>query len=83
MEYTEEQRLADFEYFKEINRSYFEEHGHRFLAIRNRVVLADSDGVRPLIEKMRRRHYPAGTYIIQNCTGDERGYTVTIAGAKF
>ena len=27
---------------------------------------------------MKRKKYPVGTYIIQNCTGDENGYTVWI-----
>ena len=78
-EYTEEQRHADFDYFREINPSYFAEHGHKYVAIRNKVVLGDDVAIRPLIEKMRADGYPVGTYILQNCTGDESGYTVIIS----
>lgn len=78
LEYTDEQRQADFEYYKEINPAYFKKHGRRFIAIRNKVVLGDDVAIRPLIERMKRKKYPVGTYIIQNCTGDENGYTVWI-----
>ena len=54
LEYTDEQRQADFEYYKEINPAYFKKHGRRFIAIRNKVVLGDDVSIRSHIRFINR-----------------------------
>ena len=75
MDYTEIQKEKDFNYFKSINNSFYSEHGHSFLAIKNSKVIDFASSVPELIEKMNNQSFVIGTYLIQECTGDESACT--------
>ncbi len=74
-EYTDEQKEKDFNYFKKINDSFYSKNGHSFLAIKNEEIIDSGKTVNELMEKMNKKSYPVGSYIIQECTGDESSYT--------
>ena len=76
--YTEKQKTQDFEYFKDINKDFFSKNGHKFLAIKNRSVVDNADSVQDLIKQMNDRSIAVGTYLIQECTGDDSAYTTTV-----
>jgi len=74
-EYSENSKKKDFEYFKTINVSFFEKHGHNFLAIKNQKVIDFNASIETLINNMTAQGFPAGTYLIQDCKGTEADYT--------
>ena len=76
--YTETQKAQDFQFFKDINEDFFAKNGHAFLAIRDARIIDTAANVPALIEKMQAQSFDAGTYLIQECTGDESAYTTTI-----
>lgn len=75
MEYTEEQKEKDFNYFKSINNSFYSKHGHSFLAVKDSNIIDFAPSVPELITKMTEKDFEIGTYLIQECTGDESSYT--------
>lgn len=76
--YTEQEKEKDFEFFKSINKSFFSENGHKYLAIKNESVIDTADSVQDLINKMNEKSISVGTYLIQECTGDDSAFTTTI-----
>ncbi|MDE6773042.1 MAG: hypothetical protein K2J14_00200 [Treponemataceae bacterium] len=76
--YTETQKEKDFQFFKDINEDFFAKNGHAFLAIRDERVISTAESVPALIKNMQAQSFDAGTYLIQECTGDESAYTTTI-----
>ena len=76
--YTEEEKSKDFAFFKSINQDYFSKNGHKFLAIKNQSVIDAADSVRELIEKLNNKSVSVGTYLIQECTGDNSAYTTVV-----
>lgn len=76
--YTDTEKYEDFEFFKSINADFFRNNGHKFLAIKNATILDFSDSIKSLIEKMANKSYEVGTYLIQECTGDNSAYTTTV-----
>lgn len=70
-EYTEDKRHEDYSYFKEINAFLYERIGHKFIAIRNRVILETSDDIVELIKSMNKKGYEMGTYLAQEINGIE------------
>lgn len=75
--YTDVERKQDFDYFTENYDSLFKEYGHTFLAIRNKEVLGAYNSVHEAISDLSST-YEVGTYIIQECTGDDSAYRTTI-----
>lgn len=78
MNYTEEEKEKDFEYFKSINISFYEKNGHNFLAIKNQEVISFNSSIEKLIEDMTAKGYEIGDYLIQECKGSEYDYTNVI-----
>ena len=78
MNYTEEEKEKDFDYFKSINISFFEKHGHSFLAIKNQEVISYCNAIDELIKDMSTKGYEVGDYLIQECKGSEYDYTNVI-----
>lgn len=76
--YEETERAKDFEYFKSINRDFFAEHGHKFLAIKSQSVKNFADSIPELISKMNEQSFEIGTYLIQECTGDDSAFISTV-----
>lgn len=76
--YTDAEKNKDFNFFKNINKDYFSKHGHKFLAVKNQSVIETADDVPSLISKMDKKSFQLGTYLIQECTGDNSAYTTTV-----
>lgn len=76
--YTEKQKTKDFEFFKNVNKDFFSKNGHKFLAIKNCSIVDNADTIPELIKKMNEKSILVGTYLIQECTGDEAAYTTTV-----
>lgn len=77
VEYTEADRTRDFEFFTKNYHELFEQYGHKFLAIKNKKVIGSYESVIEAIKKLSGTH-EIGTYIIQECTGDESAYRTSI-----
>ena len=77
MGYTDEDRKKDFDFFIENYQNLYKEYGHKFLAIKDKKVLGAYDSVTETISDLTPT-YEVGSYIIQECTGDESAYRTTI-----
>ena len=58
-------------------QNFYKEYGHKFLAIKDKKVLGAYDSVTETISDLTPT-YEVGSYIIQECTGDESAYRTTI-----
>lgn len=72
--YTEKERKDDFNYFIEHYQEFYNKYGHRFLAIKNSEILGVYDTEKEAITDVSKKH-PLGTFIVQECNGEESGYT--------
>ncbi len=72
--YGETERKKDFEYFIEHYQELYEKYGHKFIAIKNKTVLGVYNSEIAAMDDISKQ-YPLGTFIIQECNGDESGYT--------
>ena len=72
----------DFEWFLENYNELYERYGHTFLAIRNEEVLGSYGSFREAVE-ITQLTEELGTFIVQECNGDESAYTVQIASMNF
>ena len=72
----------DFQWFIENYSALFSKYGTSYLAIKERAVIgvfhSYAEGV---VETSKRE--PLGTFIIQECNGDESGYTNYISSVNF
>lgn len=75
--YTETDRKNDFVFFTENYEKLFEQYGHKFLAIKKETILGAYNTIPEAIECLSKEH-EIGTYIIQECTGDDSAYRTTI-----
>lgn len=73
-EYTDQDRNDDFEYFISIYQDLYKKYGHKYIALRNKEILGVFDNRKEGIEQLS-NEYKLGTYIIQECNGDELAYT--------
>ena len=64
----------DFNWFIKHYNELYAEYGHKFLAIKNEVVLGVYDSVIDGV-KTTSKTEPLGTFIVQECNGDESAYT--------
>lgn len=72
--YGENERMSDFKYFIEHYNELYEKYGHKFIVIKNHEILGVHDDLESAIN-ITSEKYPLGTYIVQECNGDESGYT--------
>ena len=72
--YGETERKKDFEYFIEHYQELYEKYGHKLIAIKNKTVLGVYNSEIAAMDDISKQ-YPLGTFIIQECNGDESGYT--------
>ena len=72
--YGELERKKDFDYFLKNYHDFYSEYGHRFLVIKNESVLGAYDSEIDAITETTKEHL-LGTFIVQECNGDESGYT--------
>lgn len=76
-EYRDDDRNKDFDFFMKNYQELYNHYGHKFIAIRNAKVLGSYDSVSEAINTLSETYEP-GTYIIQECTGDESAYRTSI-----
>lgn len=77
MEYTDNDRKTDFNFFIENYQEFYQKYGHKFLAIKNKNILGAYNSVLDAINSLTPK-YETGSYIIQECTGDDSAYRTTI-----
>ena len=75
--YTDNERKNDFDFFIKNYKELYKKYGHKFLAIKNKEILGSYESVTEALEDLKEKH-EIGTYIIQECTGDESAYRTTI-----
>lgn len=75
--YFDTGRKNDFDFFTQHYQEFFTEYGHKFLAIKNKEILGAYDSVMDAITNLQNK-YEVGSYIIQECTGNESAYRTTI-----
>lgn len=76
--YTENEKTKDFDFFKNINEDFFSKNGHKFLAIRNQKIIDNAETVQDLIKQMNSKSFDVGTYLIQECTGDNSAFVTSV-----
>lgn len=77
MIYGEKERRDDFHWFLKNYDSLYSQYGHKFFAIQNQKILGVYDGMWDALDETSKIS-PIGTFCVQECTGDESGYTVSI-----
>lgn len=75
--YTDIERKQDFNFFINNYQELYKKYGHKFLAIKNKEILGAYDSIPSAIDELSEK-YEVGSYIIQECTGDESAYRTTI-----
>lgn len=75
--YTNEDRQNDFDFFVQNYMSLYKRYGHKYIAIRNKQILGVYNSIPDAVKHLEPK-YTFGTYIIQECTGDESAYRTTI-----
>ena len=75
--YNDTNRKQDFDYFVANYQKLFKEYGHKFLAIKDKKILGSYNSIPEALEDLSKT-YEVGTYIIQECTGDDSAYRTTI-----
>ena len=73
-----EKMLSDFRYFKKNYDAFYKKYGHSFIVIKNEEVIGVYKTFEQAKDETVKKEKP-GTFCIQECTGDESGYTSYIA----
>lgn len=68
----------DFDWFVQNYNDLYKKYGRSFLAIKNKGVLGSYTSYADGVRTMQSREAP-GTFIVQECNGDESAYTNYIA----
>lgn len=74
--YSTKNRLDDFNYFVKNYKKIYKKYGHSFVAIKNKNILGAYGNVDDALKNTKE---PLGTYILQECNGQESGYTSYIS----
>lgn len=77
MIYTDQDRSNDFQWFLNNYDNLFFEYGHKVFAIQNQKVLGIYDDKNSAIDITSETH-KLGTFIVEECTGDETGYAAYV-----
>lgn len=72
--YGENERMSDFNFFVEHYNELYEKYGHKFIVIKNHKILGVYDDAVSAVNITSEKHQ-IGTFIVQECNGDESGYT--------
>lgn len=70
--YTDEDRTNDFNFFVDNYYQIFDLYGHKIIAIKDKHILGAFDSIPEAFNKLSNK-YELGTYIVQECNGDESG----------
>lgn len=76
LRYSKNNRIDDFNYFLKNYNKIYKQYGHTFVVIKNKKLLGAYKNVEDALKNTRE---PVGTYIIQECNGNESGYTSYIS----
>lgn len=68
------ERKEDFNYFVKHCQELYNKYGHKFISIKNSKILGIFDTEIEAITECIKK-YPLGTFIVQECNGNESGYT--------
>ena len=74
MEYTDVEREKNFLWSLENYDNIFEKYGRKIVAIKNQKIIGIFEDKNSAIDNTCKT-YQLGTFIVQECTGDESGYT--------
>lgn len=66
---------SDFNWFLNNYDSLYKLYGHKFLVVKNKTILGAYDSIRQAVDNTNEEF---GTYIVQECNGDESAYTATL-----
>ena len=72
--YGETERTNDFNFFLEHYDELYQKYGNSFIVIRNGNILGSYENMKKAIDETS-KNYPLGHFIVQECNGDESGYT--------
>jgi hypothetical protein len=72
--YTEADRKKDFDFFLNHYDEFYNKYGHCCIAIRFENILGVYRSIQEAIDILSNQ-YEIGDYIVQECNGDETGYT--------
>lgn len=72
--YTDLDRINDFNWFVENYKRIYEEYGKNIFVIQNKKILGIYNDKNIAIN-IASQTYRLGTFIVQECNGDESGYT--------
>jgi len=72
----------DFNWFLLNYKEIFKKYGHSFLVIKNEHILGSYNSFKEAVETTKLSE-ELGTFIVQECNGDESAYTVQIASMNF
>ncbi len=73
-EYSENDRNNDFEFFLKNYDDFYNKYGYCYVAIRFEEILGIYKSMQEAINILSNQ-YELGEYIVQECNGDESGYT--------
>lgn len=73
-EYSNIDRKNDFDFFLNHYEDFYEKYGYCYIAIRFGEILGVYKSIQEAIDILSNQ-YELGEYIIQECNGDESGYT--------
>ena len=73
-EYTDTDRRNDFDFFLSHYEEYYKKYGQCYIAIRFNEILGVYKSIQEAIDILSNQ-YELGEYIIQECNGEESGYT--------
>lgn len=65
-------RRRDFNWFLNNYQELYDKYGHKFLVIKDKTVIGAYDTIRQALDNT---HEEPGTFIVQECNGDETAYT--------
>lgn len=74
IEYTDDDRKKDFDFFLSNYDDFYERYGNCYIAIRFKEILGIYKSIPEAINVLSNQ-YDLGEYIVQECNGDESGYT--------
>lgn len=74
IDYTDMDRKNDFEWFLNNYDDIYKKYGCKIIVIQNRKIIGIFDDKNSAIDNICQTHQ-LGTFIVQECDGDESGYT--------
>ena len=78
MPYTDKERMEDFQWFLSQYDNLFQRYGHKYFVIQNQKILGVYDKQSQALKSSMQDH-AIGSFIVQECNGNESGYTNYIA----